>query len=677
MILTKIELTDFRSYNGHHVIDLSACDNSAGRNIVAVGGLNGAGKTSFLEAVTFSLLGVSSAFKFLDDVDRRGPGRQLIDRTFDGLLNREAREQGTREAQVAVTLQDGTNTLTVSRTWYFDARGRYKQQEHLIVTVNGSRLGDEEFDDYLKNQIPPEVVTFFMFDGEKIQEIAQDEVGVSVVKGIDSLLGFHVLEALTSDMEKLHTGYRNDAQKENKHEVDLAQLRTEETKLQKAISELEEDQLEAESGIDRRRERSRALADELSALLGGQGNSPKEIQQQLERVNATIADLKGQIENRIDREITPAMPTELLGMVASQLSGEEARAQWEEGKQKVEPQKHRLIDRLLGTAAPQPSPALDPDQIAFFRGRIAFEWDDLFNPPPEGIAETVLHRYLSNEERGQVRTKCSQVLTGAATDLLDLLNQLDAAERKARNLRQQMERIADTDRANEIIEEKSQVDRDLGEALEACDALRRRATSLSVDLTEVRRNLQNKLDQLVETGKSKERTAFVRKIKRVIEQYQSTLRPRKRDEVASYLTEMYRSLARKEDVIERIVLNERDYRPQLLDRRGNSVPLHTLSAGEREIYSLSLLWALGKTSQRALPIIIDTPLARLDSEHRANIVRRYLPNAGPQVIVLSTDTEIDREYFAMIQDRLAATLRLEFDPVTERTTVQDGYFDFD
>jgi DNA sulfur modification protein DndD len=104
--------------------------------------------------------------------------------------------------------------------------------------------------------------------------------------------------------------------------------------------------------------------------------------------------------------------------------------------------------------------------------------------------------------------------------------------------------------------------------------------------------------------------------------------------------------------------------------------LDSQSAGEKEIYALSLLWALGKTSKRELPVVIDTPLARLDSLHRSNIVKRYLPQAGRQVIVLSTDTEIDREYFELIEDHIAKSLRLEFDPKTERTTVKEGYFEF-
>jgi DNA sulfur modification protein DndD len=77
-----------------------------------------------------------------------------------------------------------------------------------------------------------------------------------------------------------------------------------------------------------------------------------------------------------------------------------------------------------------------------------------------------------------------------------------------------------------------------------------------------------------------------------------------------------------------------------------------------------------------LPVVIDTPLARLDSDHRENIVTRYLPEAGSQVVVLSTDTEIDRENFEAISRHVARSLRLEFDEESEGTVVREGYFDF-
>jgi len=67
-------------------------------------------------------------------------------------------------------------------------------------------------------------------------------------------------------------------------------------------------------------------------------------------------------------------------------------------------------------------------------------------------------------------------------------------------------------------------------------------------------------------------------------------------------------------------------------------------------------------------------LSRLDSTHRDNIVNNYFPNAGEQVVILSTDTEIDSDYFRSLKPRLSGSARLEFDQRQELTTFQQGYF---
>ena len=113
----------------------------------------------------------------------------------------------------------------------------------------------------------------------------------------------------------------------------------------------------------------------------------------------------------------------------------------------------------------------------------------------------------------------------------------------------------------------------------------------------------------------------------------------------------------------------------LIDRRGSEVPKAALSAGEKQIYAIAMLWALAKTSGRPLPMIIDTPLARLDSEHRSNLVQRYFPAASHQVILLSTDTEIDHELLNELGSNVSHTFRLDYDPTDGRTRVHPGYFD--
>ncbi|MBF0557001.1 MAG: DNA sulfur modification protein DndD, partial [Nitrospirae bacterium] len=138
--------------------------------------------------------------------------------------------------------------------------------------------------------------------------------------------------------------------------------------------------------------------------------------------------------------------------------------------------------------------------------------------------------------------------------------------------------------------------------------------------------------------------------------------------------EMYRLLSSKAGLIKDISIDDKTYEIRIIDRSGHEIKKSGLSAGEKEVFAVSLLWGLAQTSQLKLPIIIDTPLSRLDSTHRDNIVNNYFPNAGEQVIILSTDTEIDINYYRNLKGHLAGAAKLEFDHRQELTTVKAGYF---
>lgn len=683
MIIETITIENFRSYFGAQTLNLAE-GLSADRNIVAIGGLNGAGKTTLHDAITFGLLGHSDAFRFVKGIDRKGDNLRLIQRELNQLINREAHAAGAREARVTLSLLDNQGErFAIRRTWQYDARSTFQREELLVARAGAPDKADqweadvqEQFSDFLKNHVPREVAKFFIFDGEEIRRIAQDEPESAVREGIDSLLGFHVLDTLASDMEKLQDDYRTAARKRSRQEEELDELKVQERKLDNQRQEQEEERLELEERVEDLKEQNARLVEELSRSLGTGGKDPKELQAELELLTREIQQGRDAMLAAVDRQLIPALPGSLVQSLVRQLDEEEALAQWDEGKRKVEPQRERLIRRLFAEGAPQAAPPLEAGQTDFLRGRIREEWDQLFNPPPAGIAEYVIHGYLSAEDRTQVRGRCTEILRAGAIDLQRMINDLDTLERRDRDVRLAMDRIGDGKRINEIVAEKSRVDKELREAEIGWEDRKRRVSSLLTDLKELRKQIRNKADELVASGASAARADLAKRVRRAVELYREALRPRKRDDLARYLGEMYRHLARKEDVVQRIELDEKSFGPRLLDRRGGTLSLDTQSAGEKEIYALSLLWALGKTSKRELPVVIDTPLARLDSAHRSNIVKRYLPQAGRQVIVLSTDTEIDRQYFELIEHHIARSLRLEFDPKTERTTVKDGYFEF-
>ena len=133
-------------------------------------------------------------------------------------------------------------------------------------------------------------------------------------------------------------------------------------------------------------------------------------------------------------------------------------------------------------------------------------------------------------------------------------------------------------------------------------------------------------------------------------------------------------LCRKKDSLRTVKIDSKDFSITLCDRHNRPLPKAQLSAGEKQIYAISMLWALGKTSGRPLPTIIDTPLARLDSDHRRLLVENYFPLASHQVIILSTDTEVDQGYFEELRPAVARAYHLDFDQTESSTVVKQGYF---
>ena len=144
--------------------------------------------------------------------------------------------------------------------------------------------------------------------------------------------------------------------------------------------------------------------------------------------------------------------------------------------------------------------------------------------------------------------------------------------------------------------------------------------------------------------------------------------------VAEGVTESFRFLLRKQTLVQRVVIAPDTFAIRLYDDTGRAVPKDRLSEGEEQIFAVSVLWGLSRAAARPLPAIIDTPMARMDAKHRDKLVERYFPHASHQVIVLSTDTEIEQQYFENLQPHIARTYHLNYDDKNKQTVAEEGYF---
>jgi DNA sulfur modification protein DndD len=160
----------------------------------------------------------------------------------------------------------------------------------------------------------------------------------------------------------------------------------------------------------------------------------------------------------------------------------------------------------------------------------------------------------------------------------------------------------------------------------------------------------------------------------LLEKFGEQLTKARVNQLENEFVQSYKKLARKEDLQLSASINPASFDVELVDEHGIKINRKAMSAGEKQIYAISILEALGRTSGRKLPIIIDTPLGRLDSHHRDKLVENYFPTASHQVVILSTDTEIDRNYTSLIQDDIARTYEICFDGTTKSSTLKEGYF---
>ena len=169
-------------------------------------------------------------------------------------------------------------------------------------------------------------------------------------------------------------------------------------------------------------------------------------------------------------------------------------------------------------------------------------------------------------------------------------------------------------------------------------------------------------------------TQMVVRTKAIMQDFLQRATERKIERLSGLITDSFRYLLRKQTMVERIHIDPATFAITLFDGADRPLAKQRLSEGEKQIFAISVLWGLARASSRPLPAIVDTPMARLDAIHRSHLVERYFPHASHQVIILSTDTEVDRHYYAALGPHIARAYHLNYSEADRATTAEEGYF---
>ena len=169
-------------------------------------------------------------------------------------------------------------------------------------------------------------------------------------------------------------------------------------------------------------------------------------------------------------------------------------------------------------------------------------------------------------------------------------------------------------------------------------------------------------------------TDIAEKVENVLEEYSQKLRESKLKLLQDYLLQGIQMLIHKDNFIEKVLIDKETFEVTLYRENDDEMLKSELSKGEQQMFATAVLWALAKTSGRPLPFIIDTPLARLDNEHRVSLIEKFFPIASHQVLIFSTDTEVDQNFYPKLQSYITRSYSMIYDSKKGRTTKRDGYF---
>ena len=300
----------------------------------------------------------------------------------------------------------------------------------------------------------------------------------------------------------------------------------------------------------------------------------------------------------------------------------------------------------------------------------------MFYSPPEDCAKEIVHDYLHESLRNKALEFLNTINLGQK-EIHDLLNEQHNLQQRADELGRKISRLEGIDRDGTLTSLKKQLEDvqekivELGEHVRIDD---RKVTTLESQVSQMRAEYERGKKELDRSSPARAIIDKSERVRDVIDEVIPALFPLKVKALAKAMTEFYKSLAHK-DQVDRIEISD-DGTSKILSKTGKEISFDR-SAGENQIFATALIAGLAKVSGVKAPMVVDTPLGRLDSKHRANILSFWTADKTRQVILLSQDEEIDFHFYKDISESVSKTYLLEHVDVGDgigRTTASEGKY---
>jgi DNA sulfur modification protein DndD len=659
MIFTELVLENFGAYANRNTINLRPENNGSIHPIILFGGMNGGGKTTLMDAIRLALYG------------QRAKCSTRGNLSYSDFLIQSVNSKATSGEKTEIELsfeyifEDRWQQFTIIRSWQ---RNPPDGKDSLSIIREGGYDNNlrDNWDEYIENILPLGISNLFLFDGEQVKELAELETPPqTVIEAINTLLGLELAERLAVDLEVL-------VNRKRKSLANKAQLSTLE-EIEAKIKHKTKEQKEAKNKLNQLQDqlkRAQNKSDRAYSKFRKEGGKIAAQRSQLEEKFKTLEKTVEEKRNNLRQIAAGSLPLLLITplLTAAQEQGEQEikSQQFKQAKNIIEVRDKKLLDYLNKIALQ----AEAIDKIAAF---IQQE-----NQTIENSIQSQENNWLGIDEDNlkQLNALLEDRLPFQKQLALDNIESLKQLEIAIDNIDNQLAIAASPEDYQKLDDAVQQAQQEVSNCQTLYQAEKDKLETIDKEIELAKKELKNYSEKAIDRANDEHILKSTAKVQQTLKLFREKLTLHKLNKLETEVTECFRYLLHKSNLVHRVAIDSDNFRLSLYDPDGQPLPKQRLSAGEKQLLAIAFLWGLARVSGRNLPIAIDTPLGRLDSSHRHNLVERYFPTASHQVILLSTDTEITEIEVNELrkQDAIAKEYLLKYDSNQRQTFLEEGYF---
>ena len=664
MLFSKIILENYGVYKDRQIFDFTS---SSEKPIILCGGTNGAGKTTLFNSIMLCLYGQDSFEK------------RTTKKDYEEFLKRKIhRYLGSKTVAdfAAITIefeyyhQGKVENYSVSRLWKNDDG---KIIENFSIKKNGEKLDsidESQWHQFIRELLPRGVARLFFFDGEKIVKIAKEgNEDIEIKSSFDMLLGLDLVEQLKSDLEinlmrNIKGGSKEIQEKKDELDTELGQL-------EKNISELKIKSERKTDELDEIQKIVDEYEEKISRLGGGYATQRHELQNK----ESVLKEKTVNIEENIREICLDALPFSMIPKQLEELV--------EQINQDQEITKNQFEKQSLEKNLSQVSKEINEDEFwndfkadSNLKKEISSKIEELFQEKISSKSSEIQNPIIDLSPNDTV--KILDTIKNIDTVLLSKLENRTIEYNKITEELQKIETALNNapndDEIGPLIAKLNSEHEKIGVIKTEFDHLDQKIHEQTSLIGLKKSALRQIVDEKYKQKASETNLQVTRDVQNVLDLYSSKLREKKLQLLEQYLIEAIQVLIHKENFVEKVVIDKKTFAMTLYRKNNQEMLKDELSEGEKQMFATAVLWALAKTSGRPLPFMIDTPLARLDVEHRGKLVETFFPSASHQVVIFSTDAEIDEKYYAKLKPFISKSYLMKYDSDSGSAKVEEGFF---